>query len=451
MQSSRLELVLSSSPEAAAYERFLALEAERRKEPRDYLFLEAKPRFEPRREDVVVPLLGLAVREKGGVARLFAEAPAADIPVPGVARRDLERVLASFDGERTLAEIGWTIDGAMLGKVLRAAFGLVLFAPAALAALERRISSVSIVRFPAAPYAIERTYWENMAEVRERFDGSGAAIETSAGFVRLLRELHVVALMGETLERFYKPASPASDAGANPGGFWHSESRVLETPRGAVYLDGPRVLAPKVGGDRFFGRLAAALDDPDAAADRRDSAWGRHLPARGERDDAPKTWFFPARPIDDAKLDTLRFELAAAVGSATAGRGTDAIHAAARFHYKFVRLHPFRCANQSIAMVMVNAILERAGGVGIPHLALDHLALRLAEPAYEEAFARAASAFRIDDSASTTRLAKAAAASRSALALMDAMSRAPNDAAADALAATDPAAARPALLSPAPP
>ncbi len=450
MQRERLERILSSSPEVAAYERFLAASAERRREPRDYLFLEAKPRFEPRREDVVVPLPGLTVREKGGAARLVSEAPPADVPVAGVSRRELERVLAAFDGERTLAEIGWTVDAAALAKVLRAAFGLVLFAPAALAALERRISSVSIVRFPAAPYAIERTYWENMAEVRERFDASGAALETADGFLRLLRELHVVALMGETLERFYKPASPASDGGANPGGLWHAESRVLETPRGAVYLDGPRVLAPKVGGDRFFGRLAVALGDPEAGADRRDSAWGRHLYARGEKDDAPKTWFLPARPIDDDKLEALRVEIASALAGADAGRADDAVRAAARFHYRFVRLHPFRCANQSIAMVLVNAVLERAGDAGIPHLALDHLALRLSEPAYEEAFARAASAFRADDTGSAARLAKAVAASRSALALMDAMSRAPDDAAADALAEADPVAARAALLSPAP-
>ncbi|NUO48936.1 MAG: Fic family protein [Polyangiaceae bacterium] len=449
MQRERLERVLSSSPEAAAYERVLIDEAQRRKEPRDDLFLEAKPRFEPRREDIVVPLPGLAVREKGGVARLFSDAPAADVPVPGALRRDLERVLAAFDGERTLAEIGWTVDAALLAKVLRAAFGLVLFAPLALGALERRISSVSIVRFPAAPYAIERSYWENMAEVRERFDASGAALETTDGFVRLLRELHVVALMGETLERFYKPASPSSDGGANPGGFWHAHSRLLETPRGAVYLDGPRVLAPKVGGERFFGRLATALGDPDAATDHRESAWGRHTLARGEKDDAVKTWFFPARPVDEPRLEALRVEIASALASADAGREADAIRAAGRFHYKFVRLHPFRCANQSIAMVLVNAVLERAGGGGIPHLALDHLALRLAEPAYEDAFARAASAFRTTEDGSAARLAKAATASRSALALMDAMSRAPSDAAADALAEAEPDAARAALLIPA--
>ncbi len=448
MPYDRLDRVLASSPEVGAYERFLEKEARDRDAARDYLFLDKKPRFEPRREDVVVPLPGLAVRERSGAVRLVGERPPADVAVPGVSRRDVERVLCAFDGEKTLAEIAWEVDAGALAKVLRAGFGLVLFAPLALAALEDRMRSAEIVRFPSSPYTVERSYWQNMADVRERFLTAEEALRDHDNFVRLLRTLHVVALMGEGLDRFYKPASPASDGGADPGSFWRATTRVLETPRGVVYLDGPRVAAPPVGGERFFRMLCASLGDPEGAAAVRDSPWGTRRLARGERDAAPKVWFFPPRPVDESKLEVLRGELGAAMAHADAGRAEDAARAAGRFHYRFVRLHPFRCANQSVAMNIVNAVLVRAGGSGIPHLALDHVALRTTEAAYEEAFLRAARAFRMDDGPPAARLAEVARRSQAALSLMDAASSARDDEAAEAARQAAPDAARWALLEP---
>jgi hypothetical protein len=58
-----------------------------------------------------------------------------------------------------------------------------------------------------------------------------------------------------------------------------------------------------------------------------------------------------------------------------------------------VRLHAFRAGNQSLAMSLVNHVLRRAVGAGIPHLVLDHLALSLRPAAYEEVLARALSAW----------------------------------------------------------
>lgn len=447
MPEDSIDLVLVSSPQLAAYEQFIVAERQRTTS-RDYLFLEQKPRFEPRREDVVVPLPGLSVRDRSGSVRLVSESPRADVPIPATSRREVERVLAALDGERSLAEVSWNVDRAALVSVLRHAFGLVLFAPGAIGPLEDRLSSSSVVRYPSSPYAVERAYWENMIDVRDHFVARVDAVESLEAFSRLLRRLHVVALMGRGLDRFYKPASPASDEGASPGHFWTSVSRVLETSRGTVYLDGPRVLSPAVGGERFFARLAAALGDPDAISPRRDSHWGRLVLARGERDDAHKPWFLPARPLDDARLDGLREALSESLRLA-ATDPAGAVRAAARFHYRYVRAHPFRCANQSVAMTIVNEILRRANAAPIPHLALDHLALRFGQAAYAIAFERAVAAHAGEQGSPAARLALLSRAARSALALMDAVSGAPSEAAADDVVAKSPEAAVLALLRPA--
>jgi hypothetical protein len=65
----------------------------------------------------------------------------------------------------------------------------------------------------------------------------------------------------------------------------------------------------------------------------------------------------------------------------------------AAFHQQFVRLHPFHCGNQSLAMNLVNRVVSHALGAGMPHLFLDHLALRLSPDAYAQVFRRAAAAY----------------------------------------------------------
>jgi hypothetical protein len=46
-------------------------------------------------------------------------------------------------------------------------------------------------------------------------------------------------------------------------------------------------------------------------------------------------------------------------------------------------------------MNVVNALLRKLGGAGIPHLVLDQLALRLDEAAYSRVFARAVNAWTV--------------------------------------------------------
>jgi hypothetical protein len=430
---SRLDLVLGSAPELCAYQRWLETEQKHRDGPRDYLFAEDRPRFEPRKDDVVAALPGLAVGEHGGVTVLTVDEPVLRLPLPGVPRAAAERVLGAIDAKRCLLEVRLDagVEPSELASILRAAFGIVLFAPGAVTSLESRLSGVEIVRFPSAPYAVERPYWENMIAVRTR-----AAARPLAGtddFVRMLRELHVVTLMGESLTSFYKPRSPSADQWVAPGAFFTEPARTLETPRGSFYLDGPRVNVSFVGGEAYHHALYASVDDDEAGAPARYFAedgldWGRVTTARSEREPDPKPWFLPPRPLRVEHFEAMRVELLRALETGDVG-------AAGRFHQKFVRLHPFHCANQSIAMNLVNLALSRTHGAGMPHFILDQLALRLRTEAYEEIFRRAVRAFAFAETDATKRWTVLAGRMKRALGFIHNPSRADTDGAGWALAA----------------
>ena len=62
LYSERLAQILAAPPELTEYQHWLAEQRPPEKGERDYLFSEPRPRFEPRKEDVVVPLPGLAWR-----------------------------------------------------------------------------------------------------------------------------------------------------------------------------------------------------------------------------------------------------------------------------------------------------------------------------------------------------------------------------------------------------
>lgn len=456
-----LDRVLASSPELAAYQRWL--EARRRAagaERRDYLFLEDRPRFEPRREDVCVALPGLEVRSPKGATAIAVPAGGGRttmVEVRDVGRDEVRRALAAIDGERTLLEARWEAGLApeTFARVLRATFGLVVLAPGAVAALEARTPCVEIVRHPSSPYAVERAYWENAADV-----GAGELARRDAlraggeRFVRALRELHVVQLLGAELDRFYQPASPASLVAVDPGSFARDVQAVIERPGAPlVLLSGLRVLAPSPLGPRAFRLLAGSVGDPAAADDAAGRVtidagivWGRVARGRGDGDDAARAWFLPPRPIEDRHLAALAEAVGEGHAAADAGDHDRAIAAAARVHARFVRLHPFRCANQSVAMALVNAIVRRVRGVGLPHLVLDHLALRLSPEAYEVVFARAVAAFATAGLEPAARLARIRADTRAAMALGDRLSAAPDDVAGRELLDREPDAARAALL-----
>ncbi|MCL2822797.1 MAG: Fic family protein [Polyangiaceae bacterium] len=395
----RCRQIAAIPPELMAYEKWLANERAMTK-PRDYLFTKAQPRFEPRKEDIVVPLPDLDVVKFQGECELRSHNQPG-IRLVGITTHEAERILASLDGARCLLESRWAagVPQTTFAKFLRLTFGIATFAPRAVGQLESAISGTEITRFPSNAYAIERPYWSNMADVRAHAVGSMLELTSSAEeFLLHLKELHVLALMGKSLGSFYKPASPISDEVAAPGVLYLDPPRILEGTTGTIFLDGPRVNVSLFGGEGYHRTLYASLDDSEAMAPQRSFSeqgisWGQYVQARSERDAQPGSWFCPPRPIDNEHIQALHQCFAAAHQASERSDTKAAIRHAAGFHQRFVRLHPFHCANQSIAMNLVNAVLKKAIGSGIPHLMLDHFALRLSRNAYERLFERATTNF----------------------------------------------------------
>jgi hypothetical protein len=345
-----------------------------------YLYTDARVRFDARDDDVLVAAPGLSARALGAGTRLEAPMLESGIDIPDSPSGPVARFLSALDGERTLAAArvaaGLTDDAAR--ALLGAAFGIVLFAPLAVGELERAGPSAEIVRFPGSPYEIPRNYWRNMASVRELVPTLVERAREPEAALACLRRLHVVTLLGDDLSSFYRPASPIAKKGVWPSRLWLAPSRTLETEAGTRFVEGPRVGARFLGGDRYGALLAELAGDPAATRERlehRDESgldWGRVVVARADEDREAAPWFCPPRPITRRHVASLFESLAA--------------RDLADFHQKFMRLHPFRAANQAVAMSVVNGLLAEGPSGGIPHLILDHLAFRLAPAAYRKVF-----------------------------------------------------------------
>jgi len=347
-----------------------------------YLMSDPRVRFDARPDDILV-----AGPE---ASRAATEANAGDV----------RRLYELCDGTRTfaavLAALDLEIDDAR--ALVDERFGTTLFAPHAVIELERRIPSSEIVRFPGSPYEIVRNYWGNMAAVRERLGALFDLADRPADALLELCRLHRVALLGADETSEYLPASPVAKKGIEAGALFHRATRIEDTPTGAVITEGPRVNAALLGEVRYWALLAEELGDAEALEARSQEeaglAWGRVVIARA-RDEQPKPWFVPPRPLTPAHGARLFEALARARDAARAKNADEAVRALADFHQKFVRLHPFQAGNQSLAMNIVNSLLAELGGAGIPHLTLDHFALRFDPGAYARLFARAVQSWSV--------------------------------------------------------
>jgi len=436
-------------PAGALYERFLR---EAPDSGDDYLRTEARVRFEPHDEDVLVAPPGLTVSASPAGALLTAPALPRAVVVPGVSHEVVRAFVAALDGNATLAAArsAARLERDAEARLLAATFGIALFAPYAVTALERAVSGAEIVRFPGAPYEIVRPYWANMAAVRSRF----GELESSLGDARQsfteLAKLHVVALLGEDGHSFYRPESRVVRRGLEPGALWQTESRTEETPAGTRFVDGPRVHAPLLGGEGYSALLAELTGDPEATFGRRELtddgiAWGRIVTAQADGDVAPAPWFCPPRPLTLGHAERLFDALRRAVKAATTDDQRGALDGLADFHQRLVRLHPFRACNQALAMNLVNAVLARVAGAGMPHLVLDHLALRFAPSAYRRLFALAARGWCVEG-ALAFRLTHLLRKKAEYFALLGRLTAASDADAAAIVARTSPDAARLALL-----
>ena len=420
---------------ARAYRAFVA---RRSNEPPDPYYSEERVRFWPVDDDVLVAPADLRAEPSGCGVVLASTRAGAKVEVCGLSVGDAGAVVRALDGEKTAGAIRRASNATDAGwlRFVEGAFGRFVFSPIAVDALERRVSFAEIVRYPGSPYEIVRAYWVNMGAVSEKLSSLGHgprdlrdALDTTR-FVGLLRELHVAALVGDGAS-FYLPASPIAGKGdVDPGQFLERATEIEDTPSGVRIVSGARVNAEPIGGDAYQRLLAAFSGDPESLATSRPLVddglpWGRIVTARADGDVGDAAWFCPPRPLEVRHFDSLRDDLVAALVAATADDRTRVVAALARFHQKFVRLHPFRCANQSLAMSFVNHALRRSHGAGIPHLVLDHLALRLSPAAYARVFAVAVEAWCVAGSA-VERHAEFASRKRRAFAFLAELARAPS-------------------------
>jgi hypothetical protein len=405
--------------EVLEYLTWLRQQPSSRDTTRGYLFDEPEVRFAVAEADVLVSDTGAQLSEADGGLRLSSPRAPSGVILTGLSRGDRSTVLDvlnMLNGQLALGAVRAQLSAAAAGvleAVLSAAFGKLVFAPLAVIDAERSISGQEITRFPGSPYEIARPFWKNMASVRA---GSGPlfnALQDDESFLRELRKLHVLALMGEDLTTYYQPASPISSGRAAPGRLMLTGAELLETPSETLFVSGPRVYAALLGGARYHELLYRTLEEPEAASPRdfRDDAgvyWGRLVRARAAADAAAAPWFCPPRPILPAHVRALREGLAAAERAGSEADRAACVRELALFHLHFVRLHPFHCGNQSLAMNLVNGVANRALGAGLPHLMLDHLALRLSPAAYVRVFRRAVDVYadpQPDIIARTLRLA----------------------------------------------
>jgi hypothetical protein len=401
LPADRRRSILGFPWELFEYQRFVDAEA-RTTRARNDMFADDCPRFEPRPEDVLLALDDIVVTPTKQGVNVRSGRASTEVKLDGLSQLAVTQMLSLMDGTRTAAEIGW--QGPGLARLLRGSFGVLVFAPAAVEALERELSGTEATRFPSSPYAIARPYWDNMVGVRRAVkERLRAVLGDPERAVEFLCELHVIATMGESLDSFYKPSSPVSDAGVMPGALWNVTARMTTTPSGTLFLNGPRARVHAVAGELYHRMLYAQVGDPAASEPERTFVdddglgWGRVMVARAAHDESFADWYCLPRPLESAHFERLFGELEAALSAAERGDAQVTIEHAARFHWRYVHLHPFRCANQCLAMNLVNFVLAQVLPSGIPHLVLDQLSLRLAIGPYVRLFSRAVDNFVISD------------------------------------------------------
>jgi hypothetical protein len=385
-----------SSERIAAYRAFVAAEAAARRDD-GYLFDEPRCRFalEPGDELVLAP--GASLRSDGN--QTFVQ-------LPGGARQ----LISGFPAEKlraALAKLPCSYSalslelGPLAKSFIEQTFSKVVFAPHAIAELELEQPSLELVRFPGSPYEVVRSYWRNSIAVRHHLEDRGVPRD-AAELRQLLLDLHRTLLLGDdrggARSSFYLPASVLGRKRPEPGTFYDTPTELERRGAQTILTGGARVSVPLLGGALYWQLLAESVNDEGALAAERELTLdgvplGQVVTARSEDESVARPWYLPPRPLGAAHFDGLLHTLEQAHAAQRAHEPGAAIQALARFHYRFVRVHPLPSANQSLSMSFVNVVLRRLFGVGMPHLLLDQMALRFEAHAYQSLFARAVRAW----------------------------------------------------------
>lgn len=418
-----------------------------------YLFSKEAVRFDLRGHDVLAVPEQLQVSHHGTKVRLLAGNAVAEVDAAQASFEQCQEIVRLIDADRTFEQISRQVDTRALEVLLQSAFGVVIFAPFAVTELERQLSGIEIVRFPCAPYEIVRSYWENQIEVARAVERDIERLCDSKEFLKVLTRLHSVLLRGENGQSIYTPASPIARKGVEPGQLLDSPAQFANTLSGPVLMQGAKVNAALLGGDDYNRLVFESVGEPEALSSDRELvdgaglSWGRLITAGTREEPAPEALFIPPRPIQPAHIAVLAASLASAWRAVQQDQGALVLTNLARFHQRFVRLHPFQCANQSLAMALVNFVLRSFQGSGVAHLVLDHFALRASERSYARLFARAVVAQRTPGASLVQRYQLLRGLKQRSYALLEAVVAATDNAAAWELCLADPEAARLLLLS----
>ncbi|NOU23258.1 MAG: hypothetical protein HOO93_16020 [Methyloglobulus sp.] len=251
--------------------------------------------------------------------------------------------------------------------------GTAIIVPDTIKELESAIHWVSITRYPSSPYHIVRNYWKNMRDVRTELEGFSFTGKTT-GFIEQLRKLHAILLLGSNFSSFYQTGSVPSKA-VWPGCF-RSEVQPCGANCGSEILPYLQIVALSLGdviGDSF-----------DLCWEDNGLCW-----ATGYDLGSSVQFSAPLGPFEGhlEHLCSLLSELQSI--TLIEADSASAVSILAKFHQRFVQLHPFECANNSLAMSIVNYFLNKWFNTCIPHLHLDCVAFFFSPENYSRYFARA--------------------------------------------------------------
>ncbi len=433
-----------------AYDRWLS---QRSAEFDDYLYTQQRVRLTPCDDDLLAVPEGLSIQQTGDVISLCA-AGQAPFPIPRLARRDAEKLVSALLCKPAAIELPLAsgVASDVCDRVLQLGFGRFIFAPEAVTRLELSCSSAEIVRFPGSPYEIVRNYWANVGTLTTAIERTLASSRAATSFVHWLRALHVQLLLGSDLNTFYCPSSPVASRRVEPGALFTTATKTLTTCHGEFIVEGPRVNASEVGGAQYNRILDRSLGIQPISSESRSfvsgkTTWGHLLTARARTETEDRLWYLPPRPFTDEHWEELFVTWNAAIETTDPSEATAHL---GRFHWSFVHLHPFSCANQSLAFALVNWGLKRVVPSGIPHLILDQLALRHDCAEYVRIFVRAVRNWTTQGTEPVTRHMERVRKRQSLDEFIARLAAAKSDSDADAIAERNEHSARLALMSESP-
>ena len=251
-------------------------------------------------------------------------------------------------------------DSKTIKNICEELLGVCLEAPGTIAALERELPLNGLLRFPLhSPYRLPRAYWENSIAVRRALPLLYESCSSTAGFVKAISGLHRLATMGESGENIYGGAGGLPTA---PGVYRQQDIKTGVAPWCLHSLEWwlkdlevPAKLV-KRGTIQSIGKRSMVEISMDGVQ-------CMHLyEADGQ---------LVFKLMDEAR-NTLR----AALQSANTKDVDAVLSQLARFLQLFSLAHPFNNINASIAMNIVNDILEKQELGRLPHLYLDYVAQR---------------------------------------------------------------------------